>query len=318
MIRKTLEPLKNLLSFELSATGDNDLIDGECWENFLSTRSIEKFDFHLSLSPRFRSDFDLTNFIEKFRSKFWLKEKRWFVVCEKWRLHSSQPTVYSIPRFQSETLVLPSDSTHRISTSEKQNRSTRNLIIASERNLTIPDEKILAVRSLNLFTSTLLNVSMLQSILNLNNVQQLDISSVGRVTTTRLDNLIDHLPNLKQIHMCFEPLFTPPLRVEAFRFSANDEQIFVLDSSNIDRFCFLYFHLTHLEVSVQSQDILAHLINRLHYLEMVSVFCYEDSLFDVNFRWFERNVPRLKSLRFSYRVMPNFLMLSIGDRKVKH
>ncbi len=128
--------------------------------------------------------------------------------------------------------------------------------------------------------------------------------------------LIHYMINLKCIKMQYNPLFYPPLHIDSYIFVRKDQEIFVIDKNNIKRFCYLFFHITYLEITVESKEIIIQLLNQLHYLEVVKIFCYQDYLMNIKYNWFQQNIPRLNTNYFTYRLTSSCIFLSIGDRKV--
>jgi hypothetical protein len=90
----------------------------------------------------------------------------------------------------------------------------------------------------------------------------------------------------------------------------------VIDWNNIDRFSYLFFHIKYLEITIQLEEIVIQLLNRLHYLETVRIFSYQNYLENIKSHWFRENIPRLKTLDFTYRVTSTCLVLSIGNRRI--
>jgi hypothetical protein len=122
------------------------------------------------------------------------------------------------------------------------------------------------------------------------------------------------MSNLKMIRMQFNPFYIPPLHIHSYIFVREDQNTSVIDWNNIDRFSYLFFHIKYLEITIQLKEIIIQLLNRLHYLETVRIYSYQNYLENIKSRWFRENIPRLKTLNFTYRVTTTCLVLSIGDR----
>jgi hypothetical protein len=318
MMTQCIEPLCNLTCFIVEAMGTLDLMNGQLWEEYLLQSRIRVFHFKFTLTSQCICEENQTSLLQSFRSEFWLRKRHWYVACEKGHLKSSRPTIYSIPYFQSSLVFYPSTHVLPMSTAVDDTivKHPIHLIITFYRTITIPARPFADVHSLTLLTSTLPSIDILQSIVHLHEVKELDISLLKHVSIDDLHILLNHMNHVSHIKMSFHPLIVTPLRIDSFTFICNDDQIFVLDMSNIDRFCYLFFHVKHLEISVRTKMLISYLVNRLHYLELVKIFCYQDSLKDIGYVWLLENMPRLVTMHFSYRVTTHYLVLSIGYPKV--
>ena len=124
------------------------------------------------------------------------------------------------------------------------------------------------------------------------------------------------MSRLKTIKMQYNPFYYPPLHIHSYIFVRNDKDMSVIDAANIQRFTYLFFHLKVLEIPVESKDLIIQLLKQLHYLERIKIFCYQSDLKQLEKQWFYENIPRLKTVQFSYRITSSYLFLAIGDSKV--
>ena len=318
MVSHYLQPLCNLRYLVVQAVGTLDLMNGSSWEDYLKESSIETFHFKFTLSTPWSSGDHQAVLLQPFRSSFWLEKKDWYVACETGHFQSSRPILYSLPYFQSSCIVYPLKRYFSISGAENEvlQRCSIHLIITYYRTISFPPRPFLHVHSLTLLTARLPAIDLLQSITNLTDIRCLDISLIDRVSADELYILLEHMPSLEHVQMRFDPLFLSPLKIASFNITHGNDQPYVVNASNVDRFCYLFFYLKYLEISVQSKQIIIQLLNRLHYLELLHLSCYEDSLVDIGYTWLLRHIPRLIGMHFSYRITSNHLTLSIGDHRV--
>ena len=318
LMKQCLQPLTNLRYLTLQATGTLDLMDGQLWEEYLSRTSVRRFNFKFMLGSAFTCDEEPATLLQSFRSSFWQTKHRWYVACEKGQFRSNRLSLYSIPYFQSSLVFHPSKHFRPLTTANEGliKQHAINLIITCYRTIPTPERPFVRVQALTLLTSTLPSIDILRTMVHLQEIPEIDISLIRHVPIDELLTLLDQMSQLHHIQMQFHPQFLPPLHIDSYTIIHNDEQMFVLDTQNVERFCHLFFHVRYLDISVQSEDVIILLLKRLHYLELTKILCYQDSLIDIGYRWFLQHVPRLATMQFSYRVTANHLVLSIGDTKV--
>lgn len=166
-------------------------------------------------------------------------------------------------------------------------------------------------------TTALPSVELLQSILDLKQIEQIDVSFVKILSLDLFYLLIDAMKNLKVIKMQYDPFYIPPLHIYSYVFIRNDQHVSVIDSTNIERFLYLFFHLKFLEITIQEEEVLVELLNRLHYLETIRIFSYDNSLQTrINEQWLIDKIRRLKMMEFTFRTTSTSLLLAIGNQKV--
>ncbi|UJR14503.1 hypothetical protein I4U23_001499 [Adineta vaga] len=319
LLIQSIDQLSKLIHLTLQATGTFDLMDGTLWELYLNRRKLEKFHFKFLLANSLTCEQDKHSLLETFRSNFWLEEKHWYVACEKGNLKSSRPILYSIPYFRPSLTFYPSNHFLLISTLDKNDiifNQTTNLILTYHKFVQLPYQPFTHVYTLTLFTSTLPSIEILQSIVNIQQIQHFDISLIKYIVHDELLSLIHSMKNLKCIKMQYDPLFIPPYHIESYIFVQKDRENFVLNTNNINRFCHLFFHIKFLEITVESKELIIQLLNQLHYLEFIKIYCYQDSLSHIKSYWLKQNIPRLKMIHFTHRITSSCILLSIGGTKI--
>ncbi|CAF3649346.1 unnamed protein product [Adineta steineri] len=317
-IKQSIEQLDKLISLTIQATGTLDLMNGQLWEEYLIEKQIKIFNFKFTLAHHINCQEDKQSLLQTFRSLFWLKKKNWYVACEKGNFKSSRPILYSIPYFQPSFIFYPSNNFLSDTIIEKEIHSNHifNLILTFYKTITIPTTPFTNVYSLTLFTTTLPSIEILLAIVNLEQIQELDVSLIKNLSIVNFQILIASMKKLKSIKMQYNPFFCPPLHIDSYIFIRNDREIFVIDENNLDRFCYLFYFIKYLEITVKSKEIILQLLKRLHYLEIVKIYCYQDYLINIKYNWFQENIPRLNTNYFTYRTTSSCLLLSIGDRKI--
>jgi hypothetical protein len=318
LIQQCIQQLFKLTYLTIRATGILNLMNGQLWEEYFSNTNIKNFYFKFTLANNFDCPEDKYSLLKSFRSSFWLEQKHWYVACDKGQLKSSRPTIYSIPYFQPPLIFYPSHNFLPVTTCEKEiiSKHAINLILTVHKTIALPTAPFNHVYSLTLLASSLPSIEILESIVNLKQIRELDVSLVKSLSTDDFLILLDNMINLKNIKMHYNPLFIPPLRIHSYTLVRKNDEISVIDTNNIKRFCYLFFHIKYLEITVQSKDIIIQLLTQLHYLERVHFFCYLDCLMNIKQNWFQNNIPRLNTINFTYRTTSCCLFLSIGGKKV--
>ena len=318
LIKRWINELSRLITFIIQSTATLDMINGQLWEEYLLQTNIRKFHFKFLLVNHLDNENDHSALLQPFRSPFWLEKSPWYVVCERGKFRSSRPLIYSLPHFQSTCIFHPSN--HFLSTSTDHpfiSSHSIHLILTFHQIIPTSTSFFHHVSSLTLMTTTLPSVELLQSMLDLKQIQQFDVSFVKMLSLDLFYILIDAMKNLKVIKMQYVPFYIPPLHIYSYIFIRNDQHVSVIDSDNIERFVYLFFHLKFLEITIQSEDVLVRLLNRLHYLETIRIFSYDNSLQTrINDQWLRQNIPRLKMIDFTFRTTSTSLLLSIGNQKV--
>jgi hypothetical protein len=84
-----------------------DMLDGDCWKEFIQNKLLflKKFEFSFSYDSD-RDTYDsLNSIITPFRTPFWLKDKHWIVICD-FILSSSQIVLHTLPLKVSDSDVV--------------------------------------------------------------------------------------------------------------------------------------------------------------------------------------------------------------------
>ncbi|CAF2981584.1 unnamed protein product [Rotaria sp. Silwood2] len=317
LIKQYLQQLIKLKYLTIEATGTLDLMNGQLWEEYLFEREIKKFNFKFTLSNNFICHQDQNTLLQSFCSSFWIEKQHWYVACEKGEFKSSRPIIYSIPYFQPSLIFYSLNNNLPVTTTNKDIifKYVNHLILTFYKTIILPNSLFTNVYSLTLLTSNLPSIDILQSIVNLKQIRDLDVSLIENISIDEFYILIDCMINLKNIKMQYNPLFIPPLHIHSYTLIPNDEETFVIDKNNIKKFSYLFFHIKNLEITIQSKDIIIQLLNQLHYLERIKIFCYQDYLLNIKYNWFQQNIPRFNRINFTYRITSSSLFLSIGNTK---
>ncbi|CAF0983776.1 unnamed protein product [Rotaria sp. Silwood1] len=321
LIKEFIQQLVKLKYLTIQATGTLDLMNGQLWEEYLIERKLKKFNFKFTLSKNFICYQDKDFLLQSFRSSFWLEKQHWYIACEKGELKSSRPIIYSIPYFQPSLIFYSSNNNNNnlsLTTTNKEiiSKHINHLILTFHKTISLENSLFFThVYSLTLLTSKLLSIEILQLIINLKQIRELDISLIKKFSIDEFYILIDSMINLKIIKMQYNPLFIPPLHIDSYILIPIDEETFVINNNNIKQFSYLFFHIKNLEITVQSIDIIIQLLNQLHYLERIKIFCYQNYLLNIKYNWFQQNIPKLNKINFTYRITSSSLFLSIGNRK---
>jgi hypothetical protein len=78
-----LSKISHLKHLKIKDNWNRDLVDGLTWQSVVSHLTTFNFDFNI-----FSTQID-NDFLDTFRSPFWLVEKRWFIVFGKQQSHLS-------------------------------------------------------------------------------------------------------------------------------------------------------------------------------------------------------------------------------------
>jgi hypothetical protein len=165
ILERFLSKLTCLKHLELETHGENDILDGQRWQNLTANFFTFNFKFDLINCPNPN--------LNSFRTSFWLEEKHWFVA-------SNSNSVFSIPHFSPFELILPGrlfiDST--IPNDQVFYKQVTKLTIVNVPN-DKNDYRFTHIKILNL--KCLISFEALSSIINLNQVEQLAVSSLDYI-----------------------------------------------------------------------------------------------------------------------------------------
>ncbi|CAF1427048.1 unnamed protein product [Rotaria sp. Silwood1] len=177
-----------------------DLIDGKQWEEFIRKTKIIKFNFQFILSEKINFSQNKAILLDSFRLAFWLKEKHWCINYTKDRY----PPLSTVP----------SNDEQRIFYS----RYIEHLFLDFNKPIDdLPNYRFIHVNSLYLSGLTLPSIDNIMSIVDLNQIKELNMSHIKNISIGEIHLLLEHIPNLNHlIFKNFIPLFKPPSHIYSF------------------------------------------------------------------------------------------------------
>ena len=324
-----LNHLHQLTRLTLEANGRSDLIDGHQWKSFLSKTKIQKFHFRFVIpDDYFDIDQNRSESLQSFRSSFWLKEKQWYVECrrnDQWQTTS----FHTIPRFRSKFFTIypsfdiPSLTTAPADLEQKLLRENRVevLKILIDQCTEPPKERFEHVQTLVLNGAQLIPVNLLQSIVDPDEIKELDLDDVKFLSTRELEQLIEHLPRLNCLTMKYHPLFIIPPQIRTLRLEGDIQSII------IDHLSHTIPHVKKLEIQICTKDQMVCLIDQLEHIDDF-LFMFDD-LYQSNYLetfvekfhhfWLEKNSHRLATHHFTFRSGDEYqhIQMAIGGPKAK-
>ncbi|CAF0801696.1 unnamed protein product [Rotaria sp. Silwood1] len=115
--------LKSLSLVTHDITHDVEFYNGEKWEELIQTALPCLSSFRLYLkSEKISLEISSTFIVNRFRSPFWIKEKKWYVICDKFTNEFIQ--LYTIPCPKNVTITLNITSSNWDTTLPSFNSST--------------------------------------------------------------------------------------------------------------------------------------------------------------------------------------------------
>ncbi|CAF3213555.1 unnamed protein product [Rotaria sp. Silwood2] len=250
----------------------SDLMNGTRWEQLMLRTRISKFNFRFKYnsSKSVIRNQDNNSLLDSFRSPFWLEQKRWFVACHKETLDSAL-NVYSVPEFRPHHVFFYHNNSYPpLSTAppriEQQSfyNSNIDLVVKFSESITPPLYHFSQVDSLRLLGSTLPSVSILMSYVDLHRIKKLDVSNISTILVGELHSLFDHTPQLYHFTLkILNPLFVLPRQLRSCKLENNGQSI------DVDQFCSICSSIEHLDITVESKEIMIALIDRLEHLESI-------------------------------------------------
>ncbi|CAM4964783.1 unnamed protein product [Rotaria socialis] len=297
-------------------------IDGKQWEEFLRKSQIIKFNFHFILSENVIFNHDGSKLLDSFRSPFWLEEKRWYVAYSKRCTNTyTHISITSVSKFLSKitdyTLedypplsTVPPDLTQRIFYS----RCIDMLILHLDESKIQTNYLFTRVNLLHLNGSKLPSIHDLVSIVDLNQIKELDISRVKNISIGGIHLIIEHMPRLNHlIFKHFIPLFQPPAHI--YTLSIETWQL----KDDFDLFCRMFSNVKSLKIDITSLEMMIELVKRLKYLEDIGFwYPFEKYAHFISMKWLRRNMRRLQQTNFTCRTDEYYPLLSIGNQRIKH
>ncbi|CAF4205286.1 unnamed protein product [Rotaria sordida] len=300
-----------------------DLIDSKQWEEFIRKTKIIKFNFQFILSENITFTQTKSILLDSFRSAFWLKEKYWYVAYNKHRLNqNTQIYIYSIPKFLPTCInytkdyypplsTVPSNDEQRIFYS----KYIKHLYLDFNKSIDDlpPNYRFIHVNSLNLIGSTLPSIDNIMSIVDLNQIKELDVSHIKNISIGKIHLLLEHIPNLNHlIFKNFIPLFKPPSYI--YSFTIEEWKL----SDDLNLFCRMFSHVKSLKMEINSLEMMIELINRLKYLENILVwYNFEKHAPFISMNWLRLNIPRLRRKKFTCQEDDYYMIISIGNNRKK-
>ncbi|CAF5038163.1 unnamed protein product, partial [Rotaria socialis] len=110
---------------------------------------------------------------------------------------------------------------------EVVSKHANNLILTFHKTIPLPSSSFCHVYSLTLLTITLPSIEILQSIVDLKQIREIDVSLVKNLSIDEFEFFIECMTNLKTIKMEYNPLFVPPIRINSYTFIRRDEELFI-------------------------------------------------------------------------------------------
>ncbi|CAF3824580.1 unnamed protein product [Rotaria sp. Silwood1] len=216
-----------------------DLIDGKQWEEFIRKTKIIKFNFQFILSEKINFSQNKAILLDSFRLAFWLKEKHWCINYTKDRY----PPLSTVP----------SNDEQRIFYS----RYIEHLFLDFNKPIDdLPNYRFIHVNSLYLSGLTLPSIDNIMSIVDLNQIKELNMSHIKNISIGEIHLLLEHIPNLNHlIFKNFIPLFKPPSHIYSFTI---EEWKF---SDDLNLFCRMFSHVQSLKIDIISLEMMIELIN---------------------------------------------------------
>ncbi|CAF4183707.1 unnamed protein product, partial [Rotaria sp. Silwood2] len=309
-ILSTMHRLKYLtLILTKPLTTDNNILSGIQWKSFLRISLIFLKTFSFKFSIEQTSEHEIYFLLNTFQSKWWIKEKRWFVEYD-----AHENTLITVPYFASKNF----DNRHSYSFDLMQNPK----IFYSNINFLSIDlhkyneiEQILVSplaprprfnRVTQLSLNGYLTTDVCDAIRNnvdLSMIKHFEFSStVG--TTEAFIELIENMTNLSSIHIqylhsldLFNLILSPNLSIRhlvLFDYEPTTrKQLFY-------HICRIFPRLTHLTTDYHSQRRLCYLLNELVHLEQLTLRLTQDQ-YAPNYSWIKQH-NRLRMNSFEIRV----------------
>ena len=329
IFEQSLAHLHQLTHLTIGGNGRSDLIDGHQWENYLSKTQIQKFNFQFEIcDDYFDIHQDHSILLQSFRSSFWLKEKQWYVkLCCDDRL--GKIFFHTIPRFRSEysklypSIDIPSFTTAPANVEQKllRRNQTELLEILVDQCIKPPTKRFSYVQSLILNGAKLISLDFLQSIVNLNEIEELDLQDMKFVSRREIERLIRHLPRLSLLTMKYDPLFIPPPQIRTLQFEGDTQSIIIGQLSHTIP------HVKTLDIQIHTKDQMVRLIDQLGHINDF-IFMLDDLsrgdymeffVEKLHTYWLEENSHRLATHHFTFRQGHEYqhIQMAIGGPKTE-
>ncbi|CAF4423987.1 unnamed protein product [Rotaria sp. Silwood2] len=270
---------------------------------------------------------DVSILFEPFRSSFWLKEKHCYIGYHNDE-ENGQTFLYTIPRFRFKDIIYPSSNFPPITTvpsnMEKYlfyENKIDSLFIDMDKFIIPPIHRFTQVKSLILCGSTFMLLDVLNTIIDFNQIETLDIFPVESLSRHKLDILIKHCPRLNYLIMNYNPLFDIPSQIHTLRLDVD------FRSLSINNLWHITQNVKTLEIPINSKDMMLDIIDQFDHIDNFLFSCDYFSegeyleFFIKKFRiyWLEDNSYRLAMHHFTYRQGEEYqqIRMSIGGPKTK-
>ncbi|CAF4496687.1 unnamed protein product [Rotaria sp. Silwood2] len=309
-ILSTMHRLKYLtLILSKPLATDNNILSGIQWKIFLRTSLIflKTFNFKFSIEQTFEQD--IYYLLNTFKSRWWLKTKRWFVEYD-----AHENILITVPYFASKTF----DNRHSYSFDLMQNPqifySNINYLSIDLDNCNEIEQLLVSpLVSQSRFNNVIqlslngyLTTDVYDAIRNnvdLNMIQHFEFSStIG--TTKAFIELIENMTNLSSIHIQYFHSLDLFNLVSSPNFSIRHLVLFDYEPTTrkqlFSHICRIFPRLTHLTTDYHSRRRLCYLLNELVHLEQLTLRLAQDQ-YAPNYSWIKQH-SRLHMNPFEMRV----------------
>ncbi|CAF4349786.1 unnamed protein product [Rotaria sp. Silwood2] len=288
---------------------DNNILSGIQWKRFLRTSLIFLKTFNFKFSIEQTSEQDIYYLLNTFKSRWWLKEKRWFVEYD-----AHQNALITVPYFASKTF----DNRYSYSFNFIQNPeiyySNINYLnidlhkynefeqILVSQSVNRPCFRHVTRLSLNGYFTTYF-CDAIRNNVDLTIIKHFEFSSTAR-TTEAFIQLIENMTNLSSIGIqyfhsldLFNLVLSPNLSIRhlvLFDYEPETrKQLFY-------HICRLFPRLTHLTTDYHSRRELCYLLNELVHLEQLTLRLAQDQ-YVPTYGWIKQH-SRLQMNPFELRI----------------
>lgn len=324
LLEQYLINLHEITHLTIQATGEDDLIDGNQWKNFIRKTNIIKFNFRFRIINSNRNESTL---LDSFRSLFWLKKMHCYIECHKYKTLTEETFLNTIPRFRLP-ITYPSPHFPPITTvpadMEKYllyQSKIENLSIDMDHFSTYPIHRFTQVISLTLSGSLSISFDVLQTIMDFHQIETLDVADAKSLSRRELNKLIKHCPRLNILIMEYNPLFVVPAQIHTLRLEGDCRLI------SIDNLWRTIKNVKNLEIPITSKDMMLDIIEQLDHLDNILFICddfaqgdyFEFFIEKFHFHWMEKQSYRLRTHDVTFRQGEEYqeIQMAFGGPKTK-
>ncbi|UJR17991.1 hypothetical protein I4U23_004892 [Adineta vaga] len=296
------------------------LLDGQQWKQLIYhyLPSVKQFQFHFTVTNENNWNYieyhvgdwitiDLDDILSTFKTDFWLNKHQWFVYGST---DDESTILYTLPYCETSSIYLGgSEST----LSNYRTQITSPVVPYTyhytqriqELTLCISSDDDLSSRPYHYYFSHVIKlclnskeelqniIELLSNVINLNNIQQLELSYPIQLDSVALSNLISHLPNLNTLCIWYK---------------ITGDFIFLNNIRNKS-------HFKHLEIRVRTQEDFRNILQMLKlnlYSLMLKVSVEEENFKENNrefiSKWIREQLQLIDDNEISIDV------LSIGEK----